>query len=508
MAAPTLVTLANFAGLLVESTQGRAGAPDGNIFFDQVNDRIEIITLEELAQVDLGGGLEDNPLTNAEGITMQALYAFERARRQPGGNLSLREFLPGTKGAFQDAGAFQFRNGVKLADDGNSSTGNDRTKIRGSGWTEFADGNQNIDRIYFGVRSLNDINPTSQPYVQIAASLSEADLQAAAPIDAARPGPLDEAFQVFGSTANGDTGAGDFDFTSSVLVAKVRTYGQTQGEATSSGSGVGRLQAFSAGFGIGENPSPSAAFTEADVFGGGAIAPFATMELERFGAAQTQTGFNQGSLDYTDVVANPAGGSLAQVRAYLDAIMKEDTDQDAGAGSFIPKRADPLYTIDTAGRLVTRQGLYIANLPASDLQSIVQTADDGTAGTYPFEPELRIAVSDAWQADPNAWCQVMYVDGAGGADFETYSAVIVQDSANVDMVFTSADAMGVAGGYYISRPYAYDTNTQAGLNAGEDKQIVCLAEGNGAAQASSAFALIERVTTVNVTTSSEVETNI
>lgn len=498
MAAPTLITVDNYATLLVESTQGRAGAPDGNIFFDQANDRIELITVEELAQVDLGSGAEDNPLANLEGITLQALYAFERLRR--GANTALRNYLPGTDGVFQDAGAFSFDNGVKLAD-------NDRVKVRGSGWTEFAAGGA-TDRIYFGVRSLNAIESTSQPFVQIAASLSETDLQAAAPIDAARLGPLDEAFQVFGSTANGDAGAGDFDFTSRVLVAKVRTYGQTQGEATSTGSGVGRLRAFSAGFGIGENPSPSGDFTEADVFGGAAVAPFATMAFERFGAPQAQAGFNQGSLDFTDVIANPAGGSLAQVRAYMDAIMKEDTDQDAGAGTFLPKRADPLYTIDTDGRLVTRQGLYIANLPASDLQSIVQTSDNATAGTYPFEPEIRISVSDAWFNDANSWAQVMYVDGAGADDFETASAVIVQDSTNTDMVFTPADAMGAAGNYFISKPYAYDTNTQAGLTAGVDKAAVVLAEGNGGAQAASAFFTITRTTTISVTTNSEVETNI
>ena len=102
----------------------------------------------------------------------------------------------------------------------------------------------------------------------------------------------------------------------------------------------------------------------------------------------------------------------------------------------------------------------------------------------------------------------MYVDGDAAADFETSGAVIVQDSTNTDMVFTSADAMGAAGGYFISKPYAYDINTQAGLAAGIDKAAVVLAEGNGAAQASSAFFTITRTTTVSVTTSSEVETNI
>lgn len=498
MAQAQLITLANFDGLLVESAEGRAGVPTGNIYFDQANDRIEVITLEELPQIDLGSGPEDNPLTNADGITLQALYAFERLRRN--NNTALRLFLPGTRGAFQDAGAFQFRNGVKLA-------GIDRTKIRGSGWTEFAENGQ-IDRIYFGVRSLNDINPDSQPFVQIAASLSEADLQAAEPINAARPGPLDEAFQVFGSTAHGDADAGDFDSTQSVLVAKVRTFGQTQGEATSIGSGVARLQAFSAGFGIGETPSPSSSFAAANVFGPAEIAPFNSILFERFGAPQSQTGFNQGSLDFTDVIANPDMASLAEVRARLDALMQQDTDIDQGAGEFLPRRADPLYTIDTEGRLVTRQGLFIENLPPADLQSIVQTADNGTQGTYPFEPEIRINVTDAWVNDPNAWLQVMYLDGDADSDFETPNAVIVQDSAGNDLQFTPADASGQPGAHFIARPYAYDTNNQAGLNPGEDKPVIVLAEGDGGATADSAVFTITRQTVVPVTVAPQVETNI
>lgn len=498
MAQAQLITLANFSGLLVESTDGRTGTPNGNIYFDQDADRIEIITAEELPQIDLGSGLEDNPLTNADGITLQALYGFERARRNT--NLNLRFFRPGTRGAFQDAGAFQFRNGVKLA-------GNDRTKIRGSGWTEFAE-NGAIDRIYFGVRSLNFINADSQPYVQISASLSEADLQAAVPINAARTGPLDEAFQVFGSTANGDAEAGDFDNTGSVLVAKVRTFGQTQGEATSVGSGVSRLQAFSSGFGIGETPSPSSSFNPADVFGPAEIGPFSTIVFERFDAPQSQTGFNQGELLFTDIISNPNMASLAEVRARLDALMQLDEDIDQGSGAFLPRRADPLYTIDTQGRLVTRQGLFIENLPPADLQLVVQTSDDGQAGTYPFEPEIRITVTDAWVNDPNAWLQVMYLDGDGGADFETPGAVIVEDSSGNDLQFTPADVAGQPGSYFIARPYAYDTNNQAGLNPGENKPVIVLAEGDGGATADSTVFTITRDTIVPVTVAPQAETNI
>lgn len=498
MAAPQLITIDNFSTLLVESTQGRSGTPDGNVFFDQANDLIEVITREELAQVDLGSGAEDNPLTDYDGITAQALYAFERARR--GANVNLREFRPGLDGSFKFAGAFIFQNGVKLA-------GSDRTKIRGSGLIEQA-ANGATDRIYFGARSLNNIEATSQPFYQLADSTTEADLQAATPVDFSRQGPIDEMIQVFGTTANGDAGAGDFDDTGKVLVIKVRTFGQTQGETTSILTGVAELNGFSTGFGIGEGPSPSSAFTAADVFGGSAVAPFDAMTYERFGAPQTQTGFTSGSADFTDVIGNPTMGSLAEVRAYLDALMQQDTDQDAGAGTYLPKRGDPLYTIDAAGRLVTRQGLYIDNLPESDRQNIVQTDDSGTSQTYPFNVDIRVSVSDAWQGDPNAWYQCMFVDGSGGLDFETSSAVIVEDADSNQVVGTPTDVVGSAGSYEIRFSFAYDTNTQAGLSAATDKQLVFLAEGDGGAQAAEAIINVPRQAIVTASAQASAETNL
>lgn len=322
MATAQLIDLSNFDTLLVQSTQSRTGTPDGNIYFDTANDVIELITAEDLANVNLGSGLEANPLTDALGITLQALYAFERQER--GTDTALRKFRPGAAGVFQDAGAFAFTNGVKLDDTNGNAP--DRPKVRGSGWTEFAN-DGGIDRIYFGARSLNAIEATSQPFVQIPATLAESDLQAAAPINAARVGPLDEAFQVFGSTGNtpSDAGAGNFDYAARPLVAKVRTYGFSQGEASSTASGVARLKGFSAGFGVGE-AAQSVADTYADVWTT-PIAPYTGMGFFRNSTGQTQTGFNEADGTFTDEITNTGNGSLAELRAWLDALMLQDTDE-------------------------------------------------------------------------------------------------------------------------------------------------------------------------------------
>lgn len=506
MATAQLITIDNQATLLVESTQGRAGTPDGNIFFDTVNDRIEIITREELSQVDLGSGAEDNPLTNDLGITLQALYGFERRRRRT--NTALRKFLPGIDGNFQFAGAWVFQKGIKLAADANSSTLDDRTKIRQSGWNEFAT-NDSVDRIYFGVRSLNDILSTSQPYIQLAASNSEADLLAAETINASRTGPLDQAFQVFGSTAHGDTNAGDFDFTTSrILYAKVRTFGYTQGEATSTGTGVGNLQGFSTGFGLGENISPTNDFTLADVYGASEVSPYTGILFTRLASPRTETGFVQADGQFTDIISNANGASLAQIRARMDAWMQLDIDIDENSNGFLPKRVDPLYTIDDQGRVVTRQGLFIEGVPTADQQSIVQTANDGSTKTYPFNVQVNIAVSDAWRNDANGWYQCMFVDGAGNEDFGTATAIIVNDASGNPVVGTSADALGSTGSYRISFSFDYDGNTQAGLSAGIDKTLVFLAEGDGGAQAVDVEFIIVRQATITASAQAEAENNI
>lgn len=512
MATPQIITVDNFSTLLVQSTQSRSGTPDGNIFFDQANDRIELITAEELANVDLGSGSEANPLTNALGITLQALYAFERQER--GTDTTLRTYRPGTGGNFQDAGAFQFINGVKLSDAVHSSTGDDRTKVRGSGWTEFAE-DGGIDRKYHGTRSLNTIEATSQPFVQIPASLSESDRQAAAPTDAARVGPLDEAFQTFGSTANtpSDTGAGNFDFTARPLITGVRTFGFTIGESTSIAAGVARIEAFSAGYGVGESTSPTNAFTEADVFGGAQIAPWTGMGFFRNASPQTQTGFVEADGDFTDEITNTGSGSLAQIRAFLDAIMKQDTDQNdntGATGSFIPKRAEPLYTINADGKLVTRAGLYINNIAASDNQNVILTADNGDTKTFPFQNEVRVSVSDAWFNDANAWYTCFFVDGSGSLDFDTANAVIVDDASGTDVSGTPGDARaaGTAGSREVRFTFDYSGNTQAGLTGGTDKQVIFLAEGDGGSVAASAIINITNQAVITASAEAGAETNI
>lgn len=192
---PVLIDLSNYADALVQSTQSRSGTPDGNIFFDTTNGRIELITAEELATVDLGSGLEANPLTNQLGIKFEAIYAFENQERRTDENL--RKFDRFSKGTFKYGGAYELVNGRLFDDVNGSDTGtannsdgdsDDRVKVRGSGWIERT--STGIGRIYFGPVSLGNVESASQAYYQI--------LEGDAPINFAKPGPVDEGVKVYG----------------------------------------------------------------------------------------------------------------------------------------------------------------------------------------------------------------------------------------------------------------------------------------------------------------------
>jgi len=498
----TLITELNYSTTLKQSSASRSGAADGNVFFDVANNRIQLIGVDELPTVDFGSGPVANPLTNFDGITMRALYNFENARRRV--DETLRKYKRGTDGDYRFAGAFNFVNGVKL-------DGTDRNKIRSSGWQEFADlgdGQTTKDRIYHGVRSLVAIQATTTPYWALVNATDNATLQAATWTNFIRAGGIDEAVQVYGTTANGDAGAGSFDDTSRTLVVRVRSWQYNPGETTSVASGLSELGGFSAGYGVGETNNPSNTYTLADVYGGSKIAPWTGMSLERLAAPQVETGFNEANGNFRWVLNNTGGGTAQQCAAYLDAVTLQDTDIDDGAGSYNGKKGRAWYSRNASGKIVTAsiggEGLFIEGLSTAEKQNVVMTDDAGATKTYPFFPELQITVGSA-TSDPNAWWHVYYVDGAGGLDFDTASAVTVLDSSSNPMK-GNVVADQVAG--KISRAYNYDVDTSAGLAAGVDKAMVVLVEGDGVVAQAIAYFTMSRSTVISVVCAPSIDTNV
>lgn len=498
----TIINHTNYSTLLKQSANPRGSAPDGNVYFDVANNEIQLIGVDELATVDFGAGAVTNPLNNFDGITMRALYNFENARRRV--DETLRKYERGTSGSYRFAGAFNFVNGVKL-------DGTDRTKIRGSGWIEYAntgDGQTDVDRIYHGVASLVDIQASTVPYWTLVTATDETTLQAATWTNFVRVGDINEAVQVFGSTAFGDTGAGSFDYTTRTLVVRVRSWGYNPGETTSVLTGISEFSGFSAGYGVGESINPSNSYSLADVYGGAAIAPWTGMTLEKLASPQVETGFNESDGSFTWVLNNTLGGTVDECAAYLDAVTLQSSDVDAGAGTYDGKKGRVWYTRNAAGKVVTSgnggTGLFIEGLSTAEKQNVIMTDDSLATKTYPYFPEIQITVGAAALADALAWYHVFYVDGAGAADFDTTGAVTVNNSAGTP-VKGNVQANQVGG--KISFAYAYDTNTQAGLSAGVDKDIVVLVEGDGGAAQAITYATITRTPIVAITCAPAADNN-
>jgi len=496
MATAVLIDLTNYDTLLVQSTQGRAGTPDGNIFFDTTNGLIEFIDKQELSQVNLGSGLEDNPLDQTLGIKLEAVYAFENQERAS--DETLRKFDRWLSGSFKFAGAYDFINSRKPATDA------DREIIRGSGWTEFAsDGG--TDRIYFGNKGLSNIEATSQPYYQLAVG--------GAPTDFAKVGQFDEAVQVYGNTGNtpSDSGAGNFD-TRTYEAVSVRTYGYNYDrKETTTDLGITELGPYSTGFAVNETPhlttDPVTDHPLADVYGGSQVAPWTGVTLEELDTPTTKSGFNETDGTFTWILNNTNGtpATLDEMVAYLDAIAQTDDDINAHSTNVTNgKRVGVWYSYDAQGRIVTdapfaSEGLFLDNVPTADQQRIVFTDDNGNTKTYPFNVQVEATVGAVAKADANAWYHSHFA-----AAFNTSGAVTVQDSSSTDVkgLASSADANNK-----IIFNFDYDGDTLGGT-AGTDKDAVFQCEGDGGATQAKTLYTLSRDTVVAFTCAPVAESNV
>ena len=488
-----LIDQTNFDDYLVQSTEGRSGTPDGNVYFDKENNIIELIGVDELATFDhtsRGGGATDpNQLTNFDGITLRGLYNFENEQR--GSDETLRKYERGSAGIYRFAGAFNFVNGVKLDDTVLVDGSQDRDKLRGSGWVEYAnqgDGQTDIDRIYHGVVSLVDIQAATVPYWALVTATDETALQAATWADFVREGDINEAVQVYGDSTY-DASAGDFDYTTRVLVVRVRSWQYNPGETTSILTGISEFSGFSAGYGVGETINPANTYTLADVFGGAQVTPWTGMSLEELAVAQGETGFNEADGDFTWVLGNTAGGTVAECAAFLDALILQDTDIDDGTGDYKGDKGRVWYTRNAAGKVVTNsigsKGLFIEGLSTAEKQNVIFTCDAGNQKTYPYFPDVQITVGAAAIADTDAFYHVFYNEGTGLFD-SAGAFTVIDSSSNPVKGNVSDDEVGGK----VSFAYAYDTNSENGLGSGTDKDCVVIVEGDGgAAQAITYFTI-------------------
>lgn len=481
-----LIDLSNYSTTLIQSTQDRAGVPDGNVYFDKTGGTIEFIPVEELATLDLtsigGGATDPNPLSTQDGLKFEAIYAFENQERAD--DETLRAYDRWSSGSFKFAGAYSFINARV------PSLAADRAIIRGSGWNEYGTDGL-VDKIFFGNKGLSNIESGSQPYYQLDTFTTA--------VDYAKAGQIDEAVLVFEDSVS--------DNTLDPEIVSIRTYGNTHDrKSTVDDLGIAELGGYSTGFAVNEGPhltTSEAGMPFADVWTTPAGA-WLNMTLEKLAVAVNIDEFAEAAGDFTWVVNNADNSTLDEVIAYLDAIATVTTDIDSGTETVtVGKDVNVWYSYNAAGQAILASGadslgLYVYNVPVADQQRLKFTDDIAALKSYLFLVGVEANVGATAKADANAWYH-----SYGATDYNTASAIEVQDSsaAVVKGLASTAD-----GSNLIKFNFDYDGDTVLGT-AGTDKNAVFLCEGDGGATQAKTLYTLSRTTTIAFTCAPSVENN-
>ena len=498
--AGVLIDLSNYDTLLVQSTQGRLGTPDGNVFFDKTNGKIEFITNDGdgLTTIDLtskgGGATDENQLYTTTGIKFEAIYAFENQERRI--DETLREFDRWTSGTFKFGGAYNFVNGRV------PSATEDTSIIRGSGWNELNSAGVPIKK-YFGNKGLSNIYSASQPYYQ-------QSIQGTA-TDFAKSGQIDEAILVYRDIDG--NGTPDIDLTTYEAVS-VRTYGHTYDRKnTVDDLGISELGGYSTGFALDEGIHLTTNETDmpyADVI----TTPtgvWVGMELNYIASPTAKSGeFSDetGSRLFSWELINNNGANLDQMVAWLDAFATEPAREADGLGvniGHLGKDIDTWYYYNASGQVVTKsgvdpttEGLYLNNIPTADQQRVVMTDDGGTIKAYSFSVSIEVNIGATAKADSLAWYHSFFAD-----NFNTVSAVTVQDKTS-NPVKGNASSADVNNKIIFAFDYTGDT---VGGTANTDKNCVFLCEGDGGATQAKTLYTITKNTAVAFACAPPVENN-
>lgn len=403
---------------LQHSTNARGAIPDGNYFLDTSDPLNPVIQIFSIAEVPTMAGSIANELDAADGVTMRALLGAIGILRKNDNNI--RHFLLPVKGVFANAGAYQLQYNWLF------DTATDLKLIRGTGLECYADKGKLLNRVYFGAKSSGNIEGTSQPYSQKVAN--------GAVTDFAFTGDIDELVQVYGDTANGDVGAGNFDDRADFIVS-VREWGQRHDRKSLADGQLSEAAGYSGGFGLSEAIHPATgSYSEADVHTA-AIAPFSTMTFTTEVAPITRTGFNEVDSDFSLTIANPTNGTLDEVVAKADAWARDIADIDAGTPTREGKQFPVLYTFGAGDIIDWAQGIFPENIQGSDLTRMTVTDDNGIKKTFPNLLTVTVNFSDTAKADAGAWFEAFLEDDEDTAnDYNTGSAITYQDKDGTPIV--------------------------------------------------------------------------
>ena len=194
------------------------------------------------------------------------------------------------------------------------------------------------------------------------------------------------------------------------------------------------------------------------------LAPYDGVTIEYFAAPQSRT-IGGTAYDFSIIVSNTGGATLAQIYTKLQYFMRQSADVDTGAGLVTGSTADTLayFNGDT---LVTSTGVFIDDVTAAESNSIQFYDDSGTLRENPYEASGTMAFNAILVGAGSSY-RLMFTTGPGaGDDYGEAGALTVQDALDVDITGTIDSGA-------IDFTFDWDNDTIGGT-LGTDKPVTLI----------------------------------
>lgn len=156
-------------------------------------------------------------------------------------------------------------------------------------------------------------------------------------------------------------------------------------------------------------------------------------------------------------------------------------------------------------QLITSTGVYVDSFNANDTNVITFTDALGVPHNFPFLASLTVNFGTNLQDDQYSKYWVFFTN-AGGNQFGTTNAIIVDDADGIDMAGDVNPAWPTKR-TSVAHTFNYDSNTQGGRTAGTNAAITAVGLGLTKGQYVTATGLIEKLTTNSITLTAALERN-
>ena len=463
---------------------------------------------------------------SSDGVTLKALYSFEKEEWKDDANLIK---FPFPKTPITDE-SFELKDGWDFLNDAS------RFLIRTGGWSVL-NISGNVTQQWASVIGLGSIESDDQLYYDNGVGATDFELT----------GQVNQAIQIL-SDPNGDGSYGDgFDRRSSFSIF-VREQGQLFGSSNISTIGETTLASQAYRFPI--STATDLNITTADIGidansdGTPDVAPYDAMTITYIPHQNEGSWTVSTVYDANDVVQSStdnrwyittAGGTSAgndsdlaggsdtgvtwvaftgerligtsyfafgviidgnsataeQIYEFAQHQLRQNIDIDDGTGTQIGNIADELLRFVGSVLKTVRQsnnnGVFIDNFQAADTNRLFFVDDTGTERQFPFVAVLTLQFNANLQNDTNGYYRVFFTD-ANGNQYGSTNAILVDDNGGSDM------SGNISAATSVQLDFDYDNNTQGGRSAGTDADITVVAGGLDTAQNVVATGTIARST--------------